>query len=78
MVQTPIKPLTLAAFLQLPETEPASDFMQGQIEQKALPQGEQSILQGELVSQINAIAKPAKVAPAFPELRCVWQSRDRA
>jgi hypothetical protein len=30
MVQTPSKPLTLEEFLQLPETKPASEFINGQ------------------------------------------------
>ncbi|MEL7334460.1 MAG: Uma2 family endonuclease, partial [Cyanobacteria bacterium J06560_2] len=39
MVQTQSRPMTLKAFLALPETEPASDFMNGQIIQKPMPQG---------------------------------------
>jgi Uma2 family endonuclease len=30
MVQTPAKPLTLEKFLNLPETKPASEFIDGQ------------------------------------------------
>jgi hypothetical protein len=29
MIQTPTKPLTLEEFLQLPETEPASEYING-------------------------------------------------
>jgi Uma2 family endonuclease len=72
MVQTPAQPLTLDAFLQLPETKPASEFLNGQVIQKPMPQGEHSTLQGELVSRVNAVAKAAKIACAFPELRCVF------
>ncbi|NJR39510.1 MAG: Uma2 family endonuclease [Leptolyngbyaceae cyanobacterium CSU_1_4] len=72
MVQTPTQLLTLEAFLQLPETKPASEFINGQVTQKPMPQGEHSVLQGELVSGVNAVAKTAKVAHAFPELRCVF------
>ena len=72
MVQTPIPPLTLAAFLQLPETEPASEFLNHQVTQKPMPQGEHSTLQGTLVSRINAVTQPNQVAYAFPELRCVF------
>ena len=72
MVQTPTQPLTLEAFLQLPETKPASEFMNGQMTQKPMPQGEHSTLQGELVSRVNAVAKAARVACAFPEFRCVF------
>lgn len=40
MVQTPVQLLTLEAFLELPETEPASEFINHQITQKPMPQGE--------------------------------------
>jgi Uma2 family endonuclease len=72
MVQAPMQALTLEMFLQLPETKPASELINGQLAQKPMPQGEHSTLQGELVSKINGVAKPAKVACAFPELRCVF------
>lgn len=72
MVQIPIQPLTLADFLQQPETKPASEFINGQMIQKPMPQGEHSILQGELLKAINAVAQPAQIAYAFPELRCVY------
>ncbi|HEY9728751.1 MAG TPA: Uma2 family endonuclease [Chroococcales cyanobacterium] len=72
MIQTPPKPLTLEEFLELPETEPASEYIDGQIIQKPMPQGEHSIIQGELIIAINAVVKPQKVARAFPELRCTF------
>lgn len=72
MVQALTQSLTLEAFLQLPETKPASEFINNQIIQKPMPQGEHSLLQGELVSRVNAVAKITKVAHAFPELRCVF------
>jgi Uma2 family endonuclease len=64
--------LTLEAFLELPETEPASELINGEITQKPMPQGEHSILQGELCEAINQVTKPQKIARAFPELRCVF------
>ncbi|MBW4695185.1 MAG: Uma2 family endonuclease [Lyngbya sp. HA4199-MV5] len=75
MVQVPEKTLTLEAFLQLPETKPASEYIDGQIIQKPMPQGKHSILQGELVTNINAVVKPQRVALAFPELRCTFGGR---
>jgi Uma2 family endonuclease len=72
MIQTPPKPLTLEEFLELPETEPASEYIDCQIIQKPMPQGEHSIIQGELIIAINAVVKPQKVARAFPELRCTF------
>ncbi len=41
MVQTPTKPITLADFLKLPETKPASEFVDGQIIQHCLSNGTQ-------------------------------------
>lgn len=72
MVQTSVPPLTLEAFLELAETEPASEFINSQLIQKTMPQGEHSILQSELVNAINAVGKPTRFAYAFPELRCVF------
>ncbi|MBD2125970.1 Uma2 family endonuclease [Microcoleus sp. ZQ-A2] len=75
MVQTPTKPLSLEEFLKLPETEPASEYIDGQIIQKPMPQGEHSVIQGELVTTVNAVVKPQKIARAFPELRCTFEGR---
>ena len=75
MVQTPSKPLTLEEFLKLPETKPASEYMDGQIIQKPMPQGKHSTIQGELVTVINAVVKPQRIARAFPELRCTFGGR---
>lgn len=68
-----IKPkLTLEEFLKLPETQPASEFIHGEIIQKAMPQGEHSLLQSELCQAINRVAKSEKIALALPELRCTF------
>lgn len=75
MVQTPTLPLTLLEFLKLPETEPASEYIDNQIIQKPIPQGEHSVIQGEMVTTINAVVKPQKIARAFPELRCTFGGR---
>lgn len=72
MMQTAPLSLTLDAFLQLPETQPASEFINGKIIQKAMPQGEHSRLQYKLCLTINQIAEPSHIACAFPELRCVF------
>lgn len=75
MVQTPNKALTLEEFLKLPETEPASEYIDGQIVQKPMPQGEHSAIQTELSAAINAALKPQRVARAFCELRCTFGDR---
>jgi Uma2 family endonuclease len=72
MIQTPSRLITLAEFLQQPETKPASEYIDGQIIQKPMPQGEHSTLQGDLVTSINAIVKPSRIARAYPELRCTF------
>jgi Uma2 family endonuclease len=69
---TATKPSTLDEFLQLPETQPAAEFIHGQQSQKPMPQGEHSRLQSKLCSQINQVAEPSQLAYAFPELRCVF------
>lgn len=73
MVTTP-QSLTLEQFLQRPETKPASEFFQGEVIQKPMPQGEHSTLQGELCDRINQVAKSQQIAYAFPELRCTFGS----
>ncbi|MEG4168015.1 MULTISPECIES: Uma2 family endonuclease [unclassified Microcoleus] len=75
MVQSLPKSLTLPEFLKLPETKPASEYIDGAIIQKPMPQGEHSVIQGELISAANATLKPQKVARAFPELRCIFGGR---
>jgi Uma2 family endonuclease len=75
MVQTPASPLTLDKFLQIPETEPAIEFIDGQSFQKPMPQGQHSRLQRKLLNLINQTAEPETVAEAFPELRCTFGGR---
>ncbi|MBW4512036.1 MAG: Uma2 family endonuclease [Scytonematopsis contorta HA4267-MV1] len=69
---TAVKSITLEEFLELPETEPASEYIDGQISQKPMPQGEHSLIQGELITAINKVAKTPKIALALPELRCTF------
>lgn len=64
------RPLTLKSFLALPETKPASDFINGNVIQKPMPQGEHSRLQSKLSAVINQFGEEHKVAYAFTELRC--------
>jgi Uma2 family endonuclease len=67
--------LSLAAFLEQPETQPASEYINGRIYQKPMPQGEHSILQIRLGTAINEVGLPQKLAHAFPELRCTFGGR---
>ncbi|MEG3439636.1 Uma2 family endonuclease [Pannus brasiliensis CCIBt3594] len=75
MLETTTKKLTLEEFLLLPETEPASEYIDGEVSQKEMPQGKHSRVQGKLVTAINAIAELARSALAFPELRCTFGGR---
>jgi Uma2 family endonuclease len=75
MLATAPKVITLDQFLQLPETEPASEYIDGEIIQKPMPKGRHSCLQYELCHAINQITKSQKIAYAFPELRCTMNKR---
>ena len=75
MVQSPAKSITLEEFLGLPETKPASEYIDGQVIQKPMPQGKHSTLQTELSTVINTSLKPRKIARAFSELRCTFGGR---
>jgi Uma2 family endonuclease len=80
MVQAPHPPvtkpaLTLEAFLAMPETKPASEFIAGEILQKPMPQGKHSAVQSELVPTINEKLRGVKIARAFAELRCTCGGR---
>jgi Uma2 family endonuclease len=63
-IQSPPK-LSLAEFLELPETEPASEYIDGNIYQKPMPKGKHSRVQIRLGTQINQIAEPDRIASAF-------------
>ncbi|MBD2508019.1 Uma2 family endonuclease [Nostoc muscorum FACHB-395] len=75
MLQTPSKSITLDEFLKLPETEPASEYIDGQIIQKPMPQGKHSTIQTEFSTTVNVILKPQQIARAFSELRCTFDGR---
>lgn len=67
---TPI--ISLAEFLQLPETKPASEYIDGQLYQKPMPQGKHSIIQTQLTSAINQVGSQHL---ALTELRCTFGGR---
>jgi Uma2 family endonuclease len=75
MIRALTKTLTLEEFLELPETKPASEYINGKIVQKAMPQGKHSILQRELSFFLTAIFRRERKAQAFPELRCTFAGR---
>lgn len=76
MVQTARRQnMTIEMFLELPETKPASEFIDGAIAQKPMPQGRHSIIQRELTFFLDRPLKASKTARAFPELRCSFGAR---
>lgn len=75
MPQLLTQSLSLADFLALPETKPASEYINGTIVQKTMPQGQHSRLQQKLTTAINLITEDAHIALALPELRCNFGNR---
>ncbi len=67
--------ITLEAFLTLPETKPASEYIDGEVIQKPMPKGRHSRLQGKLGAAINQVTEDAQIAYAFPGLRCTFSNR---
>ncbi|WP_026079903.1 Uma2 family endonuclease [Spirulina subsalsa] len=67
--------LNLSEFLQLPETQPASEYINGRMIQKPMPKGKHSRLQLTLCNQINQRVEASQIAYAFPELRCSFGTR---
>jgi Uma2 family endonuclease len=72
MVITVAKPHSLETFLELPETKPASEFINNKISQKPMPQGKHSRLQSKFSAYINQVVEELKIAYAFTELRCTF------
>ncbi len=75
MVQTPVRQITLEEFLELPDTKPASEYIDGQIIQKPMPQGHHSIIQVELSIELSLVLRRKEIATAFSELRCTFGGR---
>ena len=75
MVRALKKTTTLEEFLELPKTKPASEYIEGKIYQKPMPQGKHSILQRELSFSLTVSFKLEGNAQAFPELCCTFAGR---
>lgn len=75
MTAAKLPSLTLEAFLNLPETKPASEYIDGQIVQKPMPKTRHSRLQAKLIAAINEVSEARRIAYAFPELRCTFGDR---
>jgi Uma2 family endonuclease len=75
MVATPVKNITLESFLAHPETKPASEYIDGKIVQKPMPQGKHSVIQTKLIIFINSLLLESNIAIALSELRCTFGGR---
>ena len=64
--------ISIAEFLELPETKPPSEYIDGKIYQKPMPQGKHSKLQSELLLAISEVGETQKLVCAFPELCCTF------
>lgn len=67
--------ISLKEFLASPETKPASEYFNGEVTQKPMPQGKHSRLQSRLAREIDLFAEDQKVALALTELRCTFAGR---
>lgn len=67
--------LSLEDFLALPETKPASEYINGEIIQKPMPKGKHSRIQSRLSREIDQFAEDKKIALALTEFRCTIGGR---
>jgi Uma2 family endonuclease len=63
------RPITLEAFLALPEEKPACEYFGGRITQKVSPKLRHGLLQGQIERLANNLLIPARSGIAIPELR---------
>lgn len=75
MVQAPAQTVSLSEFLALPDTQPASEYIDGYIIQKPMPQVKHSTIQRDLTMAVERVLKPQKRGRVFPELRCTFGGR---
>ncbi|WP_308256901.1 Uma2 family endonuclease [Geminocystis sp. GBBB08] len=73
-VKIPTK-ITLTEFLELSESKPIQEYVDGYIFQKPMPKGKHSTIQTFLTTAINQRGIPEKKCCAFSELRCTFGTR---
>lgn len=64
--------MTLEEFLELPEEEPALEFVDGVVTQKVSPKLPHGWLQPNLWEWLNSSGRPGKLGLAFTELRTTY------
>jgi Uma2 family endonuclease len=67
--------LSLDEFLQLPETKPACEYVDGQVVQKVSPKARHSRLQAAFLRRIAELTESNRIGLVFPELRCTFGGR---
>ena len=75
MVATAQTQLSLDQFLAMPETKPASEYVDGIVTQKPMPQLKHSRIQSRLCREIDQFAEDRKIALALTELKCTFGGR---
>jgi Uma2 family endonuclease len=64
--------LSLKEWLARPDTEPASEFVDGEVHQKPMPNLAHYILAGFLVARLHSYVRRLNLGLVGPELRCVF------
>lgn len=73
MATTDEKTLTLQEFLTLPETKPASEYIEGRVVQKMSPGARHALIQSQLAERLLRSLSPHLLA--FLELQCTFAGR---
>ena len=68
----PSTKLTLEQYLAQPETEPASEFVCGEVIQKPMPDLPHSLIQDFIQAMLRAFVRPRRLGRSGAELRCVF------
>ena len=64
--------LTLEQFLAMPDTEPAGEYVCGEVIQKPMPDRPHAAIQGYLLVVLFQFLTRTKLGRVFPEFRCIF------
>lgn len=64
--------LTLEEFLARPETRPYSEYIDGEVVRKAMPNRTHAILQGYLLLMLAHFLERTGLGAVYPEFRCIF------
>ncbi|HIK38285.1 MAG: Uma2 family endonuclease [Geminocystis sp.] len=65
----------LEKFLQLPETQPPLEYLEGEIIQKPIPSFKEVVVRHRLLTKLNNVASSDSSWRAFLELRCTFNGQ---